>query len=147
MDARSSDVFLSILNFAFGSVSGFDEQCQPVRESVKVLSPAVRAGPDLLAFMGVFGVKTLFEEKVPAGNRKAFNSYIMKRHSDPSAMEEFAAAWKDWLKGNQEELSDMDDEDEDEDSDAMDLYGTAREEKPATPSTPEGGAGGAGGGA
>ena len=99
--------------------------------NVTVLSPAVRAAPDLMAFMAVFGTETIFREKVPAGNRTAFKDHIMKLHSAESALGEFKGAWKTWLEENQDELSDMEGEEEGN-PEAMDFYGGAA---PPTPDT------------
>ena len=122
-----------MLTLASGSITGFDKDGETITETMLVLSPAVRAAPDLMAFMAVFGTETIFREKVPAGNRAAFKDHIMKLHSAESALGEFKQAWKNWLVENQEELSDME-TDQEANPEAMDFYGGAA---PATPKTPE----------
>ena len=123
----------SVLTFASGSITGFDQDGDGIAEKMNVLSPAVRAAPDLRAFMAVFGTETIFRDKVPAGNRAAFRDHIMKLHSASSAIDEFKGAWKAWLGENQEDLSDLEPVDE-ADPEAMDFYGGAA---PDTPQTPE----------
>jgi hypothetical protein len=123
----------SVLTLASGSITGFDKDGETITETMLVLSPAVRAAPDLMAFMAVFGTETIFREKVPAGNRAAFKDHIMKLHSAESALGEFKQAWKNWLVENQEELSDME-TDQEANPEAMDFYGGAA---PATPNTPD----------
>ena len=122
-----------MLTLASGSITGFTKDEEPITETMNVLSPAVRAAPDLMAFMAVFGTDTIFREKVPAGNRSAFKDHIMKLHSAESALGEFKGAWKTWLEDNQDELSDLE-ADEEGNPAAMDFYGGAA---PATPDTPE----------
>jgi len=114
----------SVLTLASGSITGFDKDGETITETMLVLSPAVRAAPDLMAFMAVFGTETIFREKVPAGNRAAFKDHIMKLHSAESALGEFKQAWKTWLDENQEELSDME-TDQEANPEAMDFYGGA----------------------
>jgi len=117
-----------LLTLASGSITGFDKDGETITETMLVLSPAVRAAPDLMAFMAVFGTETIFREKVPAGNRAAFKDHIMKLHSAESALGEFKQAWKNWLLENQEELSDMETGQE-ANPESMDFYGGA---EPAT---------------
>ena len=74
-----------MLTLASGSITGFGKDGETITETMLVLSPAVRAAPDLMAFMAVFGTETIFREKVPAGNRAAFKDHIMKLHSAVSA--------------------------------------------------------------
>ena len=132
---------LSPLTFCFGSVASLGPNGTPDIERVPLLSAAVRAAPDLMAFMAPFGTKTIFEQKVPAGSRNAFTEYVMKRHSAESALRDFAAAWKVWLSQNTEELSDDDQEDV-VDPAAADVYGLGGPDTSDTP-VEEGAGGGA----
>jgi len=57
-----------VLTLASGSITGFDSDGDVIAETMNVLSPAVRAAPDLMVFMAVFGTETIFRDKVPVGN-------------------------------------------------------------------------------
>lgn len=114
---------VTLLTLLVGSVTSIHPDGEPEVKTLPLLSSAVRAAPDLMAFTGVFGIKTIFEAKVPPGLRVAFYDYTMQRHSADGALDEFRKAWKAWLEGNQEPLSEIESDEDQADPDAKEMFG------------------------
>ena len=77
---------------------------EPVVHTDYIISAAFRAMVDKMCFQAVYGSKTTFESKVPASVRAAFHKYVMDRHKSERARDEFAAAWKAYLRANPAEV-------------------------------------------
>ena len=71
---------LRYLIFSFDELLRWVRIKNPEIQRVPLLSAAVRPAPDLMAFMAPFGTKTntVFEQKVPAGNRNALIGYAAR---------------------------------------------------------------------
>ena len=73
---------------------------QPVIHNEYLISLNFRAMVDKLCFMAVYGSKTTLEARVPASIRVAFHKLTTDRHAAEGARDQFAAAWKAYLRAN-----------------------------------------------
>ena len=73
---------------------------EPVIHNEYLISLNFRAMVDKLCFMAVYGSKTTLEAKVPASIRAAFHKLTTDRHKVEGARDQFAAAWKAYLRAN-----------------------------------------------
>jgi hypothetical protein len=71
---------------------------QPVIHNEYIVSVNFRAMVDKMFFMAVYGSKTVLEAKVPPATRSAFHKIILDRHKTEGARDQFAAAWKAYLR-------------------------------------------------
>ena len=108
---------------------------QPVVHTEYIISVNFRAMVDKMCFMAVYGSKTVFEAKVPPATRSTFHKLIMDRHKTETARDQFAAAWKAYLRANPNQAVD----ENAEDTAMLDMLGAD--------SDLEGGPAGGGGGA
>jgi len=76
---------------------------QPVIHNEYLISNNFRAMVDKLCFMAVYGSKTTLEARVPASIRAAFHKLTTDRHKAEGARDQFAAAWKAFLRANPEQ--------------------------------------------
>jgi hypothetical protein len=67
---------------------------------------------DKMCFWAVYGSKTVLEAKVPPATRSAFHKLIVDRHKTEGARDQFAAAWKAYLRANPMQEVNENDEDE-----------------------------------
>ena len=79
---------------------------QPVIHNEYLISLNFRAMVDKLCFMAVYGSKTTLEARVPASIRAAFHKLTTDRHKAEGARDQFAAAWKAYLRANPTEAVD-----------------------------------------
>ena len=86
----------------------------PKFELVNFISPAVRASMDKMCFMTVYATKTLYEVRVPRSQREYVEKALIDLHSRDDALQQFQAAWIEWLDEHQAELSDMEEDSDDE---------------------------------
>jgi hypothetical protein len=73
---------------------------EPVIHNEYLISLNFRAMVDKLCFMAVYGSKTTLEARVPASIRAAFHKLTTDRHKVEGARDQFAAAWKAYLRAN-----------------------------------------------
>jgi hypothetical protein len=73
---------------------------EPVIHNEYIVSVNFRAMVDKMCFMAVYGSKTVLEAKVPPATRSAFHKLIVERHKTEGARDQFAAAWKAYLRAN-----------------------------------------------
>ena len=73
---------------------------QPVIHNEYIISVNFRAMVDKMCFMAVYGCKTVLKAKVPSATRAAFHKLITDRHKTEEARDQFAAAWKAFLRAN-----------------------------------------------
>ena len=81
---------------------------QQVIHNEYLISLNFRAMVDKLCFIAVYGSKTTLEARVPALIRAAFHKLTTDRHKAEGARDQFAAAWKAYLRANP--AQDLDDE-------------------------------------
>ena len=68
-----------------------------------LISLNFRAMVDKLCFLAVYGSKSTLEARVPASIRAAFHKLTLDRHKAEGARDQFAAAWKAFLRANPEQ--------------------------------------------
>ena len=73
---------------------------EPVIHNEYIVSVNFRAMVDKMCFMAVYGSKTVLEAKVPPATRSAFHKLIVERHKTEGARDQFAAAWKAYLRAS-----------------------------------------------
>ena len=108
---------------------------QPVVHTEYIISVNFRAMVDKMCFMAVYWCKTILKAKVPSATRAAFHKLITDRHKTEEARDQFAAAWKAYLRANPNQAVD----ENAEDTAMLDMLGAD--------SDLEGGPAGGGGGA
>ena len=73
---------------------------EPVIHNEYLISLNFRAMVDKLCFLAVYGSKSTLEARVPASIRAAFHKLTLDRHKAEGARDQFAAAWKAYLRAN-----------------------------------------------
>jgi hypothetical protein len=63
---------------------------------------------DKFDFMAVYGSKTTLETKVPSAIRASFCNLTMDRHKVEGARDQFAAAWKAYVRANPQQAPEVD---------------------------------------
>ncbi len=73
---------------------------EPVIHTEYLISLNFRAMVDKLCFLAVYGSKSTLEARVPASICAAFHKLTLDRHKAEGARDQFAAAWKAYLRAN-----------------------------------------------
>ena len=73
---------------------------EPKYSHVYVISDTFPAVVDKMCYIAVFGTKNVFETTVPANTRAKLYNYITDLHKADGARQNFADAWKAYVRGN-----------------------------------------------